>query len=949
MNGKKRVLHGAIFALLLVLLAGAFCLTPVLAERSGFEPAATVFSAHGDPTLLERGEVTNVVIFICFSDETPLDSFPAVAMRSIEDRLNGDGFSLNDYYRTLSYGAFSVRSVLPTKETGSTLYYVFKAQNKRSYYENIKDESGSKRYAAESGLVNAAIKAAESHFDFSDVTLDSNNDGFVDSVSVIVSGSYPSNWGGLMWPHAWNLTTISQNAGVTPATLNGLTVDCYTFTFSNMFSVGLLAHEFGHLVGMPDYYHYDYNTDRLSVGYWDLMHYNCSSPQFTLTYTRDKYLSFIDKKQVKELTVSGSYSLSPTATAEKDDLLAYKITLTDTESVWLEYRFNSELSYDREMPASGLVVYHVDTSASGNEKSRWHSATSPDEVYVYRPDLATEGTIKEKEIYNLNRAALSLSGETTLGTKNVTTSYSDKNIYLSNGRNTGIVVTVTEESPSSVTFSVDLGAYDCSRIDDSYVTGLTLDGKAVKNEHFAYFGEEPKVSVFLKYNNRPTAVELYDFTIEYDKTIIGDQTAYVVFSDEYDVRKLPFTLHTRDVPATLTATVLRYPDKTTLNIGEELDLQGLVIQIPYLSSRVETVVYSEQNKTDFILTEGLDNKTHGTYDHVRVRYGLDVYFTLSGIVVLDDLLSLRVDETNSKHLSGDHFELSFTVVASYRNGSEEVLSPNLYTLSFSPETPFDRSPIVIRSKDDPDIMTTTYGYDVGAETIESIETLSSLGTLVTNYGEEPVLSGNKLVFTFSNGKKLDGENALPLENYTSELLEKYIPTKMGNQDLTLSLGTGKLPVRVLVTPKATSLLTLSDKFDGIINEDKNYILVSEETDLSALSSALTSSLTITFLDVENGYELSPSAFSSRKIGHASAELLLKTKSGVTVSEYALYLLGDADGDGYLTDNDRQGWLAALLNEQEYNAPSCLDANGDGKYSVTDLALLTKRFGKGGTE
>ena len=98
--------------------------------------------AEGDPTLLQHSEVVNVVIFICFSDETENTVMPSTLTTSVMDSFNGNSVSLFDYYRTLSYGAFTVRSIAPTR---SVAYYVYNDIRSRSYYKCKPDSADRRR------------------------------------------------------------------------------------------------------------------------------------------------------------------------------------------------------------------------------------------------------------------------------------------------------------------------------------------------------------------------------------------------------------------------------------------------------------------------------------------------------------------------------------------------------------------------------------------------------------------------------------------------------------------------------------------------------------------------------------------------------------------------------------------------------------------------------------
>src|SRR5690554_4671121 len=149
----------------------------------------------------------------------------------------------------------------------------------------------------------------------------------------------------MLWPHSWDLNEISHGD---PQTIGGFKVRKYSFNFLEQLTVGLLAHEFAHVLGVPDLYHY--NDSYAAVGNWDLMHFEADIPQYMLTHLREKYLGVIPKQQIVPLKYNGVYSLSPTAQATEQDILAYKIETDMTESngeyFMLEYRNNNVSSYD---------------------------------------------------------------------------------------------------------------------------------------------------------------------------------------------------------------------------------------------------------------------------------------------------------------------------------------------------------------------------------------------------------------------------------------------------------------------------------------------------------------------------------------------------------------------------------------------------------------------------
>ena len=81
------------------------------------------------------------------------------------------------------------------------------------------------------------------------------------------------------------------------------------------------------------------------------------------------------------------------------------------------------------------------------------------------------------------------------------------------------------------------------------------------------------------------------------------------------------------------------------------------------------------------------------------------------------------------------------------------------------------------------------------------------------------------------------------------------------------------------------------------------------------------------------------AFSSRKVGN-NLSLSLVSSSGTTIRTYSVYLLGDTDGDGEITDNDVAGWISVLFSGDTLS--TYLDIDGDGVYTLNDFVLLLRR-------
>ena len=181
---------------------------------------------------------------------------------------NNSTGSLKDYYDEISYGNFQLDGVVGGWYNSSL--------NQSQAVENVK------QYVAE------IASLADSDFDFGQYDNDGpdnvpnsgDDDGYVDGIAVI----YPGCLSGAqnLWAHQ---SSLGSNQYVTnDQTPNGQYIivnsymvcpelpgsnDCIT---TNICPMGLFAHEFGHVLGLPDLYDRDDSDgDSEGVGEWCLM------------------------------------------------------------------------------------------------------------------------------------------------------------------------------------------------------------------------------------------------------------------------------------------------------------------------------------------------------------------------------------------------------------------------------------------------------------------------------------------------------------------------------------------------------------------------------------------------------------------------------------------------------------------------------------------------------
>jgi M6 family metalloprotease-like protein len=334
------------------------------------------------------GTINNINIFIRFADETEF-----ATPRSIMDEPfnKPEGPSMSHYYDEVSYSQLEVITHhFPSCEMNTNLSY--QDQFPRSYYQPYNAQTNTNGYTEsnstirEHTLLKNAIEFISQEIPLT-LDIDGNNDGYVDNVTFLVSGS-PDGWSDLLWPHRWSLYSFD-------VWINGSIVDAYNLNLATggYFTVGTLCHEFFHSLGAPDLYHYTDTGSPTSTGAWDVMDASSDIPQYMGAWMKHKYGNWIECPTINQL---GIYPLLPLQYQESS---CYRIDSPNSNNEFfiVEYRDKDGI-YEINTPGSnsGMLVYRINENLNGNANG------PPDEVYLYRPG----GTSSDNG--NLTEAVFSL-------------------------------------------------------------------------------------------------------------------------------------------------------------------------------------------------------------------------------------------------------------------------------------------------------------------------------------------------------------------------------------------------------------------------------------------------------------------------------------------------------------------------------------------------------------
>jgi len=304
-----------------------------------------------------RGAPKSLVILVNFNDLIFVVPAPKTAFSNLltETGYSGNGGtgSARDYFRDNSMGVFDPQFdvVGPYKLPQAMAYYG----------EN--DASGLDKDPRQM-VIDACKLASENGVNFSDY--DTDKDGIVDNVFIYYAGyneaeGAPAN---TVWPHRWSLANYNTK-------FNGVSVYDYACTSelrgksgSNICGVGTFCHEFGHVLGLPDYYATNDATHQ-TLSYWNIMD---NGAYLNLGKTPPSYSAFdrfyLNWLVPTEIKTSGEYTLDNLATSNKADIFTQYgnhnligFNPTPVEFFTLENRQN--IGWDRYLPGHGMLISHI--------------------------------------------------------------------------------------------------------------------------------------------------------------------------------------------------------------------------------------------------------------------------------------------------------------------------------------------------------------------------------------------------------------------------------------------------------------------------------------------------------------------------------------------------------------------------------------------------------------
>lgn len=311
------------------------------------------------------GELKTLALLVDFPDREHI-----VSASWFDGLLFADAFgprSLRGYFREVSYGSATRPGLLDvvTDDPPSSLGGWLRLPGTLASYVAGGDNGTGSYPGNAQKMVEDAVAAADPRVDFS--VYDTNRDGFVDNLIVVHAGRGAEYTGspGDLWSHQWETSR--------PLAVDGVFVSSYStepeyWRVAGDMTVGVFAHEIGHVLGLPDLYDRDFSS--AGVGVWSLMGAGSWNGDDGDSPSRpDAWCSSL-LGWLQPQTVAGppaARSLAPVGgsrTAGAVRLLPAD-RAHDSEYFLVENR--QRVGTDVGLPDGGMLVWHVDESRAGDD------------------------------------------------------------------------------------------------------------------------------------------------------------------------------------------------------------------------------------------------------------------------------------------------------------------------------------------------------------------------------------------------------------------------------------------------------------------------------------------------------------------------------------------------------------------------------------------------------
>lgn len=315
------------------------------------------------------GKLKSLIILM----ELPDRKFRSSSVRQdFQNLLMQDGYSANgatgsawNYYQDNSMKQF---------DPDFTVVGPYKAAHNSAYYAGV---SGSENVPEL--IVEACKQASQAGVNFTEYA----DNGVIRDIFVFYSGinqaeSYDTD---AIWPHRWDVRGDSryQYQAFNGVQLQGYACSSELNYLGRMTGIGTFCHEFGHVLGWPDFYDTDFDGEGTAASGTENFSLMCSGSYNNEGRTPPS-LNILERWMAdwatpEEITTGGDRTLDPIS-----DNKGYLVrTPTENDYFLLEYRNPQHCKWDKYISSSstlqGMLAYHVDYTK--NYQKLWYDKAAP--------------------------------------------------------------------------------------------------------------------------------------------------------------------------------------------------------------------------------------------------------------------------------------------------------------------------------------------------------------------------------------------------------------------------------------------------------------------------------------------------------------------------------------------------------------------------------------------
>ena len=316
---------------------------------------------------LTQGDVRVLVVLVEFADVRFKNPDP---VSQFTDYLNKEGY--NEYHNIGSARDYFIKNSMGKFRPTFDVYGPVTLSGKQADYGGFGREPDLGKFLpALSQSLDTLLSWNEIDF----LQYDNDKDGSVDYVVMLYAGISANGLTGIpaIYPHAGYLgekgnKLSGKKMGERGPYINRYAcsneIDPETYrhekTTSYLNGIGVLVHEFGHLLGLPDFYSYDGNK---TLGSWSVMDkgaYNCPENVDYIRNCSPPLYSAFERLSLGWLTPIELKNGGKIQLNKLDDNVAYGITNPENpdEMYLLEYRSNKD--WDIGQKNSGMLIWHID-------------------------------------------------------------------------------------------------------------------------------------------------------------------------------------------------------------------------------------------------------------------------------------------------------------------------------------------------------------------------------------------------------------------------------------------------------------------------------------------------------------------------------------------------------------------------------------------------------------